>query len=144
MTNVTTCKLYGTPGYTCAERTYRATVPLKDFAAANAVLGLFVVPAGSTVIAAKAYLEEAPDVTISVSVGTHAIATNGGIGDAVDADMFYAATEFTTASVAGDIIAAAATAKAQVTTDVIVTATATALTTAAAEGKLFVELTTIQ
>lgn len=146
MTNVTTCKLYGVPGYGSSMRTYRATVPLKDFTAAGDVAGLFVIPKGSTVVATKAFLEAETDGTLNVSVGTWAIATDGSIGTAIDADAFYASTALAPTSVAGAILAAAATAKLQTTADTIVgvTVPAQGLTTAANEGAIFVEITTIQ
>lgn len=135
-------EILGTTGYTSALRTFVARVPMAELTATTVKLPLFVFPKGTMVVGCRATVTKAADTAadaVTVDVGTYKIA-DGAIGAAIDADALFAAAAIADAA-EGSILAPAATAHgALVTEDAAVVAVPKAVTKAATEGELLIEV----
>lgn len=134
-------EILGTTGYTSALRTFVARVPMAALTATTVKLPLFIFPKGTIVVGCRATVTQAADAAAAVTldVGTYKI-TDGDVGAAIDADALYAASNVADAA-EGAILAAAATAHGMtVTEDAAVVAVPKAVTTAATEGEVLIEV----
>lgn len=134
----------GAPAYGTAFRSYIATIPLKDLGVAGNTLPLFVIPKGSTIVAVKLVCTEDSDGVGTVDIGTYGITDGGAVGAVVTATALYSAAAYADTDKVGTLYAKAATAiGTQVATDVVIQASAKAVTTAAKKGALQLEVVTL-
>lgn len=134
----------GHPTYGVSFRGYEADIPLSEFSSANAIMPLFVIPKGSTIVSVKAFVsQETKSGNVAIDIGTYGITSTGGIGAAIDGDALFDGITVTSSSAAGAVLAKAATANGlQVTQDVLIQAAGT-VTVAATDGIVHVEVITL-